>query len=131
MIEQNKTIAANSIMKRTLIGALLLGAVAVLARVSGVLPMPQDMSPPVVIAFCTTITVALLFLTNWYLKRTDEHDRHANLWSMAWAWVIGALVTVNWAMLHEAGVAGAPNAIWILHASAAVAAGIWAWLRFR
>jgi hypothetical protein len=75
--------------------------------------MPQDMSPPRVIAFCVAMTAAIAGFCGWHFTRTDEHDLHANLWSMAWAWTSFALITVNWAVLHVAWLAPAPNAVWI------------------
>jgi hypothetical protein len=131
MAEQSKAIPASSVMKRTMIGSFLLIAATVLARIAGVLPMPQDQPPIIVIIFCTTMTLAMLWMVGWYMRRTDEHDLHANLWSMMWAWVANALITINWVILQAAGIIGAPDAMHILLASAAVAALVWAWLRFR
>jgi hypothetical protein len=131
MAEQENFMPRNKVMKVTAIGAFVLTAALMAARAAGVLPMPQDMSPPGAIAFCVAMTAAIAGFCGWYFTRTDEHDLHANLWSMTWAWISFALITVDWAVLHVAGLAPVPNAVWILLASAAIAAGIWAWLRFR
>ena len=50
---------------------------------------------------------------------------------MSWAWIAGALIAVDWAILHAAGFAPVPDAMAILLASAAVAVAGWVWLRFR
>lgn len=131
MVEPEKSQPANGAMKATLKGAFALMAILVLARMAGILPMPRNMSPAGVIAFCVAMTSAIFAVAGWYLKRTDEHDLHANVRSMAWAWFAGAVMTIDWAILHEAGVAPRPDAMLILVASAVLAAGTWLWLRFR
>jgi hypothetical protein len=131
MTQAEKPMARNKVMKRGLIAATLLSAILITARLAGVLPVAQNMSPPGVIAFCIIITAVVVGYVVWYLTHTDEHDLNANLWSMAWAWVGSALLTVNWGILHVGKLAPAPNALIIFLGSAALAATTWVWLRFR
>jgi hypothetical protein len=131
MTEPQKTMPRNKVMKRSIVIATLLGVVLIAARLTGVLPSAQTMSPPGVIAMCATITAVVLAYVGWYLKSTDEHDLNANLWSMAWAWIGSALITVNWGVLYIGKLAPAPNALFIFLGSAILAAVIWIWLRFR
>jgi hypothetical protein len=93
--EQEKIIPRNKVMKITAIGVSTLAAVLVLARLGGILPMLQNKSPASAVTFCVVITVFVAGFMGWYFTRTDEHDLHANLWSMAWAWVAFTLITVN------------------------------------
>jgi hypothetical protein len=131
MAEQQKIVPRNKVLKVATLGALGLSAVLLLARLAGILPTAQDMSPAGAITFCVIMTAVTTAFAGWYFIRTDEHDLHANLWSMAWAWLVYMLLTINWFILHVAGVAPSPNALLILCTSTAVAAAIWAWMRFR
>jgi hypothetical protein len=95
MAEREKIMSRNKVMKRGIIAATLFSAVLIAARLMGVLPSAHEMSPPGVIALCVTVTVVVSAYVRWYLTHTDEHDLNANLWSMAWAWIGSALITVN------------------------------------
>ena len=131
MAEPKTGVPRNQAMKAMTLASLGLLAILVLARVTGILPIASDMSPIGAIAFCTAMSLAILGSFGWYLRRTDEHDLHANLWSMVWAWISGALITIDWSILHIAKAAPRPDAMAILLVSTAVAAVIWLWLRFR
>jgi hypothetical protein len=131
MAEQEKTVPRNKVMKTGIILATLFSVALIAARFAGVLPMPQNMSAGGVIALCVSLTAIVAGYVGWYLYNTDEHDLHANLWSMAWAWIASALITVNWSILHVGGLAPVPNALIIFLGSAVAAASVWAWLRFR
>lgn len=131
MTESRHAIPRSSVVKVAFAGSFVLTAVLVLARMAGVLPMPQDMSPAGAIALCAGLTVLLAVTSVWYLARTDEHDLHANLWSMTWAWIAGALIAIDWAILHAARLAPTPDAMAILLVSAGVMVVVWLWLRFR
>jgi hypothetical protein len=131
MTEPRTRLPRNRVMALTMTAAAGTTALLMLARATGLLPMPQDMSLAGVIAFCVAITAAVVGSSIWYLARTDEHDLHANLWGLSWAWIASAVATVDWAVLHEAGQAPPPDPIMILLGSAAVAGLGWLWLRFR
>jgi hypothetical protein len=131
MAEPDRLIPRNRVMKVMTIGAFVVTGLVLLARFAGVLPMPQDMSPTAIVVFCVVISSAVIGFSFWYLTRTDEHDLHANLWSMTWAWIASAVITVDWAALHIAGLLPPPDAVTILLATAAVAGSAWVWLRFR
>jgi hypothetical protein len=131
MADQKAGVPRNQAMKVMTLASLGLLAILLLARFAGILPIASDMTPTVAVAFCTVMTLAIFCAFDWYLRRTDEHDLHANLWSMAWAWISGALITIDWSILHIAKVAPPVDAMIILITSSAVAAVAWAWLRFR
>lgn len=131
MADQKTGVPRNHAMKVMTLSSLGLVAVLLLARFAGILPIASDMSQTGATVFCAAMTLAVLGGFGWYLRRTDEHDLHANLWSMAWAWIIGALITIDWSILHIAKVAPRPDAMIILLISSAVAAVTWCWLRFR
>lgn len=131
MTEQKRAIPRSNVMKVVFVGSFVLTAVLILARATGILPMPQDMAPAGAIALCAGLTILLAGTSAWYLARTDEHDLHANLWSMTWAWIAGALITIDWAILHAARLAPAPDAMAILLVSAGLMVAVWVWLRFR
>ncbi len=75
--------------------------------------------------------IAFIALTILYMKRTDEHDVTANLWGLS----MGCLFFVGagpvWWILNHSGLVGPVNFWAIYFISAVVAAGVWAWFRFR
>jgi hypothetical protein len=131
MAEKTTGVPRSQAMKMMTLMSFGLLAILLLARIAGILPTAAEMTATGAIAFCTAMTVAILAGFSWYLGRTDEHDLHANLWSMVWAWISGALITINWSILSIAKVAPPADAMIILMTSSAVAAVAWAWLRFR
>jgi hypothetical protein len=131
MTEPQKTMSRNKVMKTAWLATAVLSAVLIAARLSGILPMANEMSAAGVIVLCVALTTVTAGFAGWYLRRTDEHDLHANLWSMSCAWIASVLITVNWGVLYIGKLAPMPNALAIILASAAVAIIIWIWLRFR
>jgi hypothetical protein len=131
MSKPQSRLPRNRVMTVTTLGAIAVLILLMLARGAGLLPMPQDLSPAGTIGLCAGMTVLTGGFAAWYLARTDEHGLSANLWSMAWGWIGTVLLTVNWAMLHEAGLVPPPQAVYIILASAVPVLAVWAWLRFR
>jgi hypothetical protein len=131
MAEPKKTVPRNKVMRISWVLTAMFGAILIAARMVGILPMANELSAAGVIALCVVVTAVALGIAGWYISHTDEHDLHANLWSMSWAWIASALITVNWGMLYIGKLAPVPNTLMILLASTAVAAVIWAWMRFR
>ncbi len=124
-------IPSNRVMTTTTVAALILLAVLVGARATGILPTANELSPAGAIALCAAFTALVGGGSVWYLARTDEHDLNANLWAMAWGWLASSLVTLNWAVLHIAGLVPVPDSIAILMVGTVVVLVIWLWLRFR
>lgn len=131
MAEPQKTVPRNKVLRTSWALTAIFGAILIAARLTGILPMANEMSAPGVITLCVFVTAVTMGIAGWYLSRTDEHDLHANLWSMTWAWIASALITVNWGVLYVGKLAPVPNALTILLASTAIAAIIWVWMRFR
>lgn len=127
----NHKVPRNRAMVTTTIASFTLLVLLVGGRVTGLLPPANQMTPAGAIALCAAFTVLVGGGSVWYLVRTDEHDLNANLWSMTWGWIVASLVTLNWAVLHIAGLLVAPEPIAILLASSAVVLAVWLWLRFR
>ena len=89
MFDRKQSIPRRSVMKVTFAGAFVVTLILVPARTLGILPMPQDLTLAGAIALCGALTAVMVATSAWYLVRTDEHDLHANLWSMSWAWLAG------------------------------------------
>lgn len=131
MTEKKNRLPRDRAMKVMLQASFGLAVIMLLGRFAGIIPTAAEMSPAGAIFTCAVLSIFLIGLFGWYLARTDEHDLHANLWSMAWAWIGGALLAVNWTILHIAGVAPRADAGAIFLASAVLAMVVWLWLRFR
>jgi hypothetical protein len=131
MAEQKESLPQGRAMKLMLLGSVLFGGTILIGRITGIMPHPSQMSPAAAAALCLAITLAALFGGGWYLKRTDEHDLHANLWSIVWGWVSVSLITINWHILYIAKAAPLPDPMATLLVSTLVALGAWLWLRFR
>jgi hypothetical protein len=131
MAEQKDSLPQGRAMKLMLLGSFLFGATIIIGRVTGIMPALSEMSPASAIGLCAVLTLSVLVGGGWYLKRTDEHDLHANLWSILWGWVSVSLITLNWHMLYVAKAAPIPDAMVTLLISAIVSLLAWLWLRFR
>jgi hypothetical protein len=131
MTEQNKNLPQGRAMKLMLLGSALFGGAILIGRITGIMPAPSDMSPMGAMALCAVITIATFAGGGWYLKRTDEHDLHANLWSIMWGWVSVSLITINWHILYVAKAAPMPDGMLALLISTIIAFITWLWLRFR
>jgi hypothetical protein len=131
MAEQNKSLPQGRAMKMMLFGSALFGGTILIGRITGIMPALSEMSPTGAMALCAVITIATLAGGGWYLKRTDEHDLHANLWSIMWGWVSVSLITFNWHILYMAKAAPMPDGMVTLLVSTIIALIAWAWLRFR
>ncbi len=131
MTEHRRRLPRNQAMKVMTLVSLALLVVLLAARFVGILPLASDMTSGGAMAFCAAMTSFVAGSFWWYFTRTDEHDLHANLWSLSLAWIGGALVTIDWSILHFAGAAPRPDAMIILLVSAVVAVAGWGWLRFR
>jgi len=92
---------------------------------------PRNFSPISGILIVAVGSIGFLAFVGHYLKRTDEHDLSANLWSFSWAWLTFAVIAPAWWVLNHSGLVGAVN-FWAVFAISTIVSGIvWAWLRLR
>lgn len=92
---------------------------------------PRNFSPLSGILIVAVGSIGFLAFVGHYLKRTDEHDLSANLWSFSWAWLTFSVIAPAWWVLNHSGLAGPVN-FWAVFGISAVVSGIvWAWLRLR
>lgn len=88
-----------------------------------------DPVPGVMIAAVTVIGFSAI--TYYHLKRTDEHDRQANLWAFSLAFVTFGVVVLGWKMVSHTGLLGPVDPGSAFMICATVGCIVWCWMKFR
>jgi hypothetical protein len=107
------------------------GGVIGLALGKFILPNLNRLTQPGAIIVAAVLSLFFVGSTLWFLKRTDEHDRNAHLWSMTWSWLSIAVMTPSWWLFAKVGMTRPVDAMQVFTVSAFVGAAVWAWNRYR
>jgi hypothetical protein len=121
----------NRLMRTGLMLVAGLGIGFALGKIMDMFPEPEAISPLAAILIVAVVGTGVIASQIWFMMRTDEHDRHAHLWSMTFAWLSLAVVIPSWWILARASVTPPVNALFALGFSAIVATTTWAWMRYR
>ncbi len=125
----DKKSRSQSLTKNYLIGSAVIGMVVGVG-----LEFTRDgraLSPTVAIALATLAPLLVIAGMYYYIKKTDEHDLHAHLWSTSIAWLFLAAIVPSWWLLARVNLVPQIDGMVALFGSAIVGSIVWAWLRYR
>jgi hypothetical protein len=139
MMERAKTLSAGSTgsarhvyLKTMLAYFVLFIVMRTLTSIGNKSTIPGEriFDPAFGIMMACVVTAGFVGITYYHLTRTDEHDRRANLWTFAIAFLAYFAILMPWGVLSQSGLVGPVNPQHAMVIAISIGSMVWVWLRW-